>query len=375
MTQNTQNNNTAALRHCESGTTETIQKKKSLAQITLFLVMTSCLFFTSCEKEIEFRGEQTNPKLVVNSLVDPGQPISATISKSYFFLNNDLNTDAPNDLTASLYVNGNPIGAMIRQTDTLWNEWYEYDEEGNAVQSYRLVSVFSNAYRPQEGDIIKIMASANGFDDVEGETSPLPKRLTCSVIGSEISDIWITYEPDYYNENEEDSIMYASFNLELTLETTDPNPGQTDYFRLRFKEGSLYDDGINYLSYFAEYNDPVFGSLVAENDYLDLNDLAMAPEGVFTDVLFDGKSYRIKVPISVSIRKNNAANPDFFRITIALEHLSKEYYNYLNTCDQGNEFTQFLAEPIQTYTNVEGGYGIVAGRTVDTLWLALPLVE
>ena len=35
----------------------------------------------------------------------------------------------------------------------------------------------------------------------------------------------------------------------------------------------------------------------------------------------------------------------------------------------------FFAEPIQTYTNVEGGFGIVGGRVVDTLWFAVPLEE
>ena len=64
-----------------------------------------------------------------------------------------------------------------------------------------------------------------------------------------------------------------------------------------------------------------------------------------------------------------------FKVSFMVEHLSKEYYNYLNTCNQGDEYTQFFAEPIQTYSNVTNGYGIVAGRTVDTLWVNLPLSE
>jgi hypothetical protein len=66
---------------------------------------------------------------------------------------------------------------------------------------------------------------------------------------------------------------------------------------------------------------------------------------------------------------------DFFQISVSLQHLSKEYYYYLNTCEQGSEIDQFFAEPVQTHTNVNGGYGIVGGRTVDTLWFALELSE
>ena len=58
-----------------------------------------------------------------------------------------------------------------------------------------------------------------------------------------------------------------------------------------------------------------------------------------------------------------------------LEHLSKEYYNYLNTCNQGDVSLQIWAEPIQTYSNVTNGFGIVGGMAVKTLWLPLPLEE
>ena len=98
-------------------------------------------------------------------------------------------------------------------------------------------------------------------------------------------------------------------------------------------------------------------------------------EGVFTDVLFDGRSYQLKMPFTVSIRKSDDFDPDFFRIAFSVEHLSKEYYNYLNTRDQGELGFQIWAEPIQTYSNVTNGFGVVAGRAAETLWFSLPLEE
>jgi hypothetical protein len=98
----------------------------------------------------------------------------------------------------------------------------------------------------------------------------------------------------------------------------------------------------------------------------------MAPEGVFTDVLFDGRSYQIKVPISVSLRRDDEYDPDFFRFGIALEHLGKEYYYYLNTSKQIDEVLQFFMEPVQTYSNVKGGYGLVSGLSIDSLWFPVP---
>ena len=47
--------------------------------LTLIAIITAILL-TSCEKEIEFNGEQIDPKLVINSIVEPGQPVKANIS-------------------------------------------------------------------------------------------------------------------------------------------------------------------------------------------------------------------------------------------------------------------------------------------------------
>ena len=83
------------------------------------IAITSCLLLSSCEKEIEFNGKQTDPKLVVNSIVGTDEPVKAYISKSYFFLDYDENTQAPDDLVASLYINGNPIGELTPSADTI----------------------------------------------------------------------------------------------------------------------------------------------------------------------------------------------------------------------------------------------------------------
>ena len=53
--------------------------------ILAFITIATAIFLTSCEKEIEFKGEQTDSKLVINSIVETGQPVKARISKSVFF--------------------------------------------------------------------------------------------------------------------------------------------------------------------------------------------------------------------------------------------------------------------------------------------------
>ena len=366
MKQHSQNNYTDASHHCEGGTTEAIQRNKPLVWIASFLAMTLGLL-TSCEKEIPFNGEQTDSRLVINSIVEPGQQVKAYISRSYFFLD-PANTAAPDDLVASLYVNGNRIGEMTPGFDTIWELYWPYD--------YHLIPIYYNDYCPQEGDIVTITASANGFEDVEGATSALPKALN-SQMDVEVTQ-WNAGYISHFNydtqEYETDSSIWdVGGYLNLTFTITDPNPGKTDCFRLFTSRNSNMTVGENrrYISF--DYDDPIFEVGMTENDFFDASDLDTRPEGVFTDKLFDGGSYRLKVKVWFDCKLAEDFDPDFYRVPFMVEHLSKEYYNYLNTCDQGDEALQIYAEPIHTYSNVTNGYGIVGGRAVDVLWVDLPI--
>lgn len=361
-------NNTAALRLCAEGTTNAIQRKKFLVWIALFLAMTLCLF-TSCEKEIEFNGTQTDPKLVINSLVEAGQPVKAYISKSYFFLDNDGSTQVPDGVTASLYVNDNLVGEMRPFVDTLLSP-YEWGDD-------TYLSAFGSDYCPQVGDVVKIVASAPGFDEVEATTSPLPNPVDCHM-DAEVTKWDSYYTQPYYDGDvyENDSVLWINGYMDLTITLVDPNPGQTDLFRFHLNGVNHMYSGENMKYVSFDYDDPIFGASL-DNEFVDFSDLDSRPEGVFTDVLFDGKEYQIKVKdLYFEMQLDEEYDPEFFRFSFRMEHLSKEYYNYLYTCNQGDEIaSQLYSEPIQTFSNVEGGYGIVGGHKVDTLWLDLPLQE
>lgn len=337
----------------------------------VILLVISTIFLISCEKEIEFNGEQTDPRLVINSLVEPGQPVSARIGKSIFFLDNDSDMQCPDDLVATLYVNDNLYGIMDIVYDTI--EEHHYDMYFEDSISYKLVKRFQSNYRPVVGDIIKITASANGYEDVEGTTSALPKPAECRLASKTIKEI-----ESYYMEWDEDIALYVYGQLDIFVEVTDPNPGTIDLFRISIQTDDYdTDSGLEYYTsnYYVshEFTDPVFGGSIESNDYFDIGDLDTRPEGVFTDALFDGGSYQIKVPIYFNLTKFSCTDPDFFQVPIKIEHLSKEYYYYLNTCEQGGDLSGFFAEPTQVYSNVTNGYGLVGGCSTNGCWLPLPL--
>ncbi|MBR0177419.1 MAG: DUF4249 domain-containing protein [Bacteroidales bacterium] len=337
----------------------------------LILIAISAMFLASCEKEIEFNGEQTDPRLVINSIVEPGLPVSARIGKSIFFLDTDNDMQAPDDLVATLYVNGSLLGVMDIVFDSIAEHYYTDDFEDSI--GYKLVKRFQSDYRPSVGDVIKITASAHGFEDVEGTSSALPKVVDCLLADKTVQELESEYQPI----DDEDSLLYIYGRMELFVEVTDPNPGQTDLFRLSIQsdayEGSenQYYTSQYYVSH--EYTDPIFGGSIESNDFIDFSELDVRPEGVFSDALFDGGSYRIKVPIYFNLHKLKHTDPGFFQVPIKIEHLSKEYYYYLSTCEQGSTLTGFFSEPIQVYSNVTNGYGIVGSCATSQCLLPLPL--
>lgn len=337
----------------------------------VILIAFSIIFLTSCEKEIEFNGEQTAPRLVINSLIEVGQSVTARIGKSIFFLDNENDMQCPDDVVATLYVNDNLHGIMDVVYDSVEMHYYDIHFEDSIV--YKIEKHFRSDYCPAVGDVIKIAATAQGFEDVAGSTSALPSPVACQLLDKKVIEI----DSYYMYVDEDDSALYVYGKLELSIEVTDPNPGQTDLFRISIKMSDYDTNGES--QYYAsnyyvthEYTDPVFGGSIDSNDYFDINDLDRRPEGVFSDALFDGGSYRIKVPVYFNLSKYNTTDPDFFNVPITIEHLSKEYYYYLNTCDQGGTLSEFFTEPIQVYSNVTNGYGLVGGHTTSQCWLPLP---
>jgi len=327
----------------------------------LFVIIFATAAITACTKEIEFKGDQSDPKLVINCIAEKDKPVKAYFGKSIFFLDSNENKTPPDDFVSMLYVNGNPMGQVTPQVDTVWNE-YIYNENGEPILTYNLVTSWVNDYRPVEGDIIKITASANGFDDVEGTSSPIPNRVDwrlvkCDTILIDTS----TYEGVY-----SDNVTYTNTEIYMTIEINDPNPGQTNYFRINeVSRRQQNDNEENSYTIILDYeDDPIFADMTSElNLYSNL--------GVFTDKLFDGGSYMLKVKLSSYINNTEDYDPDFFYATIYLEHISKEYYYYLNTYYQDNGLLQLVAEPMQTYTNVNNGYGLVGAQTSDSLMLPL----
>ena len=84
----------------------------------------SILFFaalvSACTKPLKFKGEYVDPKLVVNCIAIPGEPIKAMVYKSDFVFDTITDYTMPEGTQAFLFVNGISKGEMQVNADTTY---------------------------------------------------------------------------------------------------------------------------------------------------------------------------------------------------------------------------------------------------------------
>jgi hypothetical protein len=317
------------------------------------------ILFVSCTKEVKFDGEQKESKLVINCLCEPEKPIKARITKSYFMLDYYGNSELHGAVDAKLYVNGNFQENLVNTSDTI-------DSSGQDDP------VYMSQYLPNVGDVVKIQVSSAGFVDAEGTSEAIPDVANFQSTLEDLMLQW-QYDYEYYDWEGDTSYCYSSYsgnaNLQVTL--TDNNPEEMDYYYLHFalenhSETPNYHGRLN-----IQYTDPIFDPVGLNSGLFDFE--IYNNEGLFSDKFFAGKSYTIKIPIDFALEMPQEAQSDF-SLSVSVKHVSKAYFNYLSTCGNGNNMDgmAFFTEPMQIYSNVENGFGIVG--SVNEKTQSIPLI-
>ena len=313
-------------------------------------VLLSVIFFTSCEKVIEFNGSVTEPMVVVNSFVTPDSVISAQVSLSRFFLSNEVTFDMVDNATVSLLVNGSPKEPLI----------------------YAANGVYVGTYHPAIGDSIRLHVQAPGKNEVSCGTSIEPQT---SVLSVDTSSVFNGAKTPIITVNKTTGFIDTIGNslgrtLKFVLRFSD-NPAVQNYYRLVVITKTYTSKG-----FMQDYNFS-FDDIVSGNANKDAvgppTSLTSNKYNVFSDDLFNGKQY----PLTFSIQdvKNvyypgKAKAATIREVNINLQSISKSYYLYLQTRTSIKTNT-FFAEPVQVFSNVDGGIGILGSYTSNIVKIVL----
>lgn len=307
---------------------------------------------TACEEIIEFRGDDTEPKLVIYSLFEEGSEISLSLTRSYAIFDPVI-TQAPiNNAVVKLYSNGTYLTTLTHVPEPQLEEGLPPSAFSNYIAA---------GITPDPGNLYRIEVSVPGLPDAWSEVT-LPPVVAIENIDTIIetrvfSDIYNDFDY-YYNERV----------IKANVRFTDPHVTD-NYYRIVVRYTSGRYSGPKNEPFDAEmpvvvhtglisspaHNDPVvnpgrdddFFSSGSENRY-----------SVFTDELIAGKEYEIK--LSMSFGQLDTTYYEFRNFEVEFQSLTKELYLYLLSSSVHNDSKDNpLAEPVIVYSNVNNGLGLV----------------
>ncbi len=303
--------------------------KKSLSIFAL-----AALVFVGCVKDLDYDFEDTDPKVVVISCVEPGLPVNLRITYSRFFLSTAPFRTVDNAVV-KLQVNGAETDAEVYYL----NERYVVD------------------YRPQPGDRLDLSVQVPGHGTVSASTVvPTP---------ADVSNIRTSKQ---VNEDG-DTTCILHFNLQ------DPADEDNYYFvRIRSYE-ELNGRRSSYFNYLPFYcSDP----LIVEN--ADVVDIIDGIEGgnpnewkgrqlYFLDGNIAGRNHEME--ISFKAAKNYSTDHNY-AYQMEITTLTRDRYLYEVTTDlySGDELEAIFSDPVQIHHNIDGGIGIFAAR--NTMLVDIP---
>lgn len=276
-------------------------------RISLWLLALCC--FTSCERDLQFKFNSYNPKLVVNALLNNQEQLTVSVSASVPFASAG-NPQWIENAKVSLFVDG------VLQAPLSYNGF-------NKNYAAPLV--------PQAGKVYRILVEAPGYVSVEAEAKlPAPGRFGAS-----------SFKDSVYLDT-------AGFPIgQITVRMLDDGSAE-NYYRIK-------------LFYYERVLDDFVELPIDSEDPL-VNQFASNIDGgvVFSDATFNGNRRDVffKTPFGYG--------QDSPKFMVLKEHLSKDYYLYVTSLSRyQNTGSTLFQEPVFVFSNVKNGLGICSGYQVQ----------
>lgn len=352
--------------------------KQPLHPLYFWLVSLTAACWSACTTEVDLDALRKAPKLVLNSRLAAGDTVSARVTRTWFYTDNRPDILLPG-AEVGLYVNGQ------------WKERMTW-QPGDA--RYGPQGCFLSSYRAAPGDRLRIEASHPEYEKTWAEVT-VPEA-------SPLVDIQLSRHTMSYPHQ---TLVRTDYDVTLR-----DDPARKNYYLLELEEGYLLDSVsssgpvYSWISVALDFSrDPVFeDQATALDKFFGHDGSSYAGGRVFTDALFDGKDYVLKMSSSYYIyhsdggydngydngygngygeqygsrdagreAANDGAGEEEIPMRLLrfrLYTLNESYYLYLRSLAalEGSTFEGDMAElgltsPVRVYSNIEGGgTGIVA---------------
>lgn len=377
--------------------------KSQIIYFVAFLLVV--VFVASCEKTVEFKSDEIEPKIVVNAVFYAGNRHKhVKVEKSRSILNDKGYFEALPDANVRLYEDGKFITEMnyISRIDTFYDR-LNYGVVEKYPFEYGVYSDTSLVVKP--GSTYRLEVTHDGFDPVHCETNvPVPVEL------GEMS-IAMEKIPKQHFEN------YFRIKLKLSVYDTE---NEVNYYRMRVGREQGYEAALKMFGGYY-YNGPgsvyyggggYYGGGYGRSPSIDIDsvvpsdtiiqevsynmmvysyDPVFSPDGntdvlttesgtidFFTNELINSGKYDLSFRLE-TWRDVYTEIGEYLKIHAHVMSLSPELYFYsISRQQQSLAMDNPFAEPVPVYSNVVGGIGIFGSAGTTIRWATIgnyPLEE
>lgn len=308
----------------------------------IFISTIFICFLSGCEKIIDFTPERTDQFLVLESILNPDAPFSATLT------------------VAQLVITEGEPYSLDQATVEVFCE----DQLVETLKKKDNQEVWIGTKKPEIGKEYEVRASAEGLKTVWGSTMILNPcqmgEVTHSLTGkeNEIQSIVEVIDDEAVDNFYKIDFYTATYFME-----------KPDYIPLE----SWLIGNVLYTRDITENSDSTIKHGDDDDDEEDgggggLGQSPLNRYNVFADNLFNGKAYKFDFNHYSNSVYDPSLNYKVEQIT-TVAHITESVHKYYETLDAQEYYgNNPFSEPVQVYSNVENGAGIVGCR-VETKYV------
>lgn len=320
---------------------------KAINKISGIFLLGIILLLTACETDLEIPLPEHESKLVINAYLEAGKPFEVYLSRSYGILENAKIDDIlVKNATVEILENSQVIATLQYRDTVIQNDW-------NPGVTYTLAKYYSPDMMVEAGKTYTVRASHTDYETASG-TATIPSAPDVKAMEIE-QDVYVYQYTDFNGET------YGHGQSMLRVTINDPG-NQTNF----------YDFDL-----WLEFEDPYgSGEIIKDMAYLR-NNVYRDPEGGFSgdnkpipDTDINGTAGKVEVLADLPYNSGLVSERKPLKIVkayLTAKSLSEEYalfkekFELQQQNNDSDDFGIIPSESIVAYTNVEGGYGIVAG--------------
>lgn len=316
----------------------------------------------SCKKTIEFDSDYSYPKLVVNSVLEPGTTPTVFITKSTRVSFGDKARFAEiKNAEIFLYEDENKVGKFNYVSPS------NVEDDNNKGSKYII-----NDYKIKENKTYSISVNHSPTEKALAKTK-IPKKIKITDVKIKLDSVIEERGKIYF------AVAKVTFNSPeeisfFNIECTDIYWGNPEY-RMDVENGNSVKKATGTIMVTHQK-----GSYVSSDFQIDpliktkQNEIFSESKNhfhTFNNDLIKGKSYTLKFVIAqghqAQYLRKTIPDGGFLRAKIKLSHLNKDlflYYKSLSAFYDNRE--NYFGEPVIVYTNIENGIGIFASENPNT---------